>query len=198
MNLPETRPSLLLRVRDADDDEAWEQFSDIYRPVIVRVAMMKGLQAADADDLAQQVLMAVAGAIDRFEPDNGKGKFRTWLKRVTDNAALNALTRGVPDKASGKDGVRAFLEQRPARSGPDSDLLKTEFRRELFTQAAAEIRSEFSDDTWNSFWLTTVQGIAVEVAATQLGRTRGSVYASRSRVMKRLRQVVEDYTESEI
>lgn len=195
MNLPETRQSLLIRVRDHDDGEAWSQFLEIYRPVICRLAAMKGMQQADAEDLAQQVLLSVAQAIDRWEPDDERAKFRTWLRRVTENAILNALVRGVPDKASGDSGVKMFLDQRPAPGGPDSDLLDTEYRREVFLLASRQIRREFSDETWMSFWLTAVEGLDVDAAARELGRTRGSVYTSRCRVMKRLRQKVEQYCE---
>ncbi|MEZ6063919.1 MAG: sigma-70 family RNA polymerase sigma factor [Planctomycetaceae bacterium] len=192
MTEPETRPSLMLRVRDPADHEAWDQFSDLYRPVIRRMAMTKGMQDADAEDLAQQVLLAIAGAIARWEHDPDRATFRTWLHRVTRNAILNAITRGVPDVGSGDEQTHQFLEQRPASSGPDSDLLQIEYRREVFCAAAGEIRHEFSDETWMSFWLTAVEGKDVDDAAAELGRTRGSVYASRSRVMKRLRQKVEE------
>ncbi len=197
MTDPETRPSLMLRVRDPADHEAWDQFSDLYRPVIRRMAMMKGMQDADADDLAQQVLLAIAGAIVRWDHDPDRAKFRTWLKRVTGNAILNAVTRGVPDVGSGAEQIRQFLEQRPADSGSDSDLLQIEYRREVFSKAAEQIRSEFTDDTWLSFWLTAVDSRDVDDVAAELGRTRGSVYASRSRVMKRLRQAVEEITGDE-
>lgn len=193
MNPPETRPSLLLRVRDPTDREAWAEFSEIYRPVICRIAHFKGLQEADAEDLAQQVLFSIANAIERWQPDDSRAKFRTWVRRIAENAILNAITRGVPDKASGNDDVQKFLHECPARGGPDSDLLKTEYRREVFAWAARQIRDEFSDRTWNSFWLTTVEGQEVDAVAEQLGRTRGSVYASRSRVMKRLKQMVEEF-----
>lgn len=193
MTLPDTRPSLILRVRDPGDREAWAEFSNIYRPVICRIARFKGMQAADADDMAQQVLMAISQAIERWSPQSGGPKFRSWLRRIAENAILNAVTRGVPDRGSGDDEIKAFLEQRFAVEGPDSDLLKIEYRREVFHSAAAQIRNEFSDDTWSSFWLTAVDGVQVEVAAQQLGRSRGSVYASRSRVMKRLRQKVEEF-----
>jgi len=191
MNPPETRPSLLLRIRDPANHAAWDEFAAIYRPVICRMAGFRGMQEADAEDLAQQVLMAIAGAIERWEVDPERASFRTWLKRVANNAILNALTRGVPDRASGDDDIRWFLEQRPERDGPELDQLKTEFRRETFLRAARQIRDEFTDETWNSFWLTAVQGMEVEAVAREVGRTRGSVYASRSRVMKRLRQKVE-------
>ena len=195
MNPPETRPSLLLRVRDPADREAWAEFSEIYRPVICRLARLKGLQAADAEDLAQQVLISIANAIERWEPEPGRAKFRTWVRRIVQNAILNALTRGAPDKASGDDNDHLLLQQSPARTGPDSDLLKTEYRREVFVWAARQIRDEFTEGTWNSFWLTAVAGQEVDDVAAQLGRSRGSVYASRSRVMKRLKQMVEEFDE---
>ncbi len=195
MNPPETRHSLLLRVRDPSDDAAWAEFAAIYRPIICRFAVFRGLQETDAEDLAQQVLLAVSGAIKRWTPDPQRAKFRTWLRRIAENAILNALTRGIPDRSSGDDEIKAFLDLRPACSGPDSDFLKMEYRREVFTWAATQIREEFSQGTWKSFWLTAVEGIEVETAALKLGRTRGSVYASRSRVMKRLKQKVEEFDE---
>jgi RNA polymerase sigma factor (sigma-70 family) len=188
---PETRPSLLLRIRNPANHTAWEEFTEIYRPVICRLAGIRGMQEADAEDLAQQVLMSIAGAIGDWEVDPERATFRTWLKRVANNAILNALTRGVPDRGSGGADLRHFLEQHPDSNGPESGLLRTEYRREIFLRAARHIRDEFTDETWNSFWLTAVQGMDVEAAARELGRTRGSVYASRSRVMKRLKQRVE-------
>jgi hypothetical protein len=59
---PETRASLLIRVRDPADQAAWHEFVEIYRPVILRLARQKGMQEADADDVAQQVLVAVGKA----------------------------------------------------------------------------------------------------------------------------------------
>lgn len=158
--------------------------------MIIRTARLKGLQVADAEDLAQQVLLSVAGAIERWQDDPQRARFRTWLHRVATNATLNALQRGVPDRGSGEDQMRDFLEQRPARSDIDSGILKTEYRRELFQQAALRIRGEFSEATWNSFWFTAVEGVDVDTVARELNRTRGSVYASRSRVMKRLREEI--------
>ena len=63
---PETRPSLLVRVRDPADRAAWQEFVEIYRPVILRIARQKGMQAADAEDVAAEVVLAaVAKAIER-------------------------------------------------------------------------------------------------------------------------------------
>ena len=71
---PETRPSLLIRVRDPADQAAWQEFVEIYRPVILRLARQKGMQAADAEDVAQEVLAAVAKAIEQREHDPQAGQ----------------------------------------------------------------------------------------------------------------------------
>ena len=65
--IPETRPSLILRMQDGGDEAAWEEFVAIYRPVIFRMAILKGLQHNDAEDLAQQVLISVSKKIGEWE-----------------------------------------------------------------------------------------------------------------------------------
>ena len=196
MDLPDTRNSLLFEVRDLKNRQAWEEFSAIYRPVIFRLALFKGLQTQDAEDLTQQVLINVARAIDSWEPDPAKAKFRTWLRRVADNAILNALTRQRPDKATGGEVSQSILSEHPTLSD-DSKQLQIEYRRAVFALVAKQIRPEFSDETWAAFWKTTVDEIEIDDVAKELGRTRGSVYASRSRVMKRLRSKVEEYDASD-
>lgn len=196
MNLPTTRPSLLIRIRDSADRDAWFEFVEIYRPVIVRLAVAKGMQQADAEDLCQKVLIAVAEAIERFDPD-GAARFRTWLKRITDNAVLNAITRARPDRASGDEGVQFVLDQQPDRDGPDSALLKTEYRREILHWAAKEIRDEFTETTWKAFWLTAVEARPAEEVGQLLGRNRGSIYAARSRVMRRLIEKIDSFEDNE-
>jgi RNA polymerase sigma-70 factor (ECF subfamily) len=57
---PTTRISLLMRVRDHGDRQAWTDFVTLYRPVSYRFARRRGLQEADAQDLTQSVLTAVA------------------------------------------------------------------------------------------------------------------------------------------
>jgi len=190
---PETRPSLLIRVRDPADRAAWQEFVEIYRPVILRLAQHKGMQAADADDIAQEVLTAVAKAVERWEHDPKRAKFRTWLQRVANNAILDALARAKPDRAAGGSSVQAALTQEESRHGPDSDLLRLEYRREVFRWAARQVRNEFRQDTWDAFWLTAVEGRSVEVVAKELAKDAGAVYAARSRIVRRIRKKAAEY-----
>jgi RNA polymerase sigma-70 factor (ECF subfamily) len=191
---PETRASLLIRLKDRADDVAWSEFTEIYQPVIHRLARRKGLQHADADDLVQQVLSAVARVINSWESDPHRARFRTWLSRVAMNAILNALSRRTADRGTGDSQFQSLLDARPAE-GPDSELVRLEHRREVFRWAARQIQAEFQPAIWDAFWLTAVEGRDVEELAGALNRTAGSIYAARSRVMRRLREKICDWEE---
>ncbi|RPI87582.1 MAG: sigma-70 family RNA polymerase sigma factor, partial [Planctomycetaceae bacterium] len=187
------RVSLLIRLRDRGNREAWQEFVEIYRPVIWRLAVLKGLQDSDAHDLVQQVLMSVARSIDRWKPDPERARFRTWLNRVAENAILSALNRRRPDQGSGDSDVQAILESQASDNDPETGLLRLEYRREVFRWAARQIRREFQDQTWQAFWLSAVDGWEVERVARHLGKNSGSIYAARSRVMRRLQEKIAEY-----
>jgi len=191
--LPETRNSLLLKVRDPADADAWKEFVAIYRPAVYRLARRRGLQDADAEDLAQRVLVSVSTAIQTWEKDESRGTFRAWLLRVARNAIINALTRRPPDAAVGGPGASEELDGRGAEYGAIDDLIEDEHRRAVFRWAATEVRSEFHETTWLAFQLTAVDGLSVEDAAAEIGKSTGSVYAARSRVMRRLKAKVVEF-----
>lgn len=193
---PETRPSLIVRLRNPQDESAWSLFLAIYQPLVIRMARRWGLQEADAEEVAQQVLINVAGAIERWNPDRRLGTFRGWLFRIARNLTINMLLQAKrhPRGGGGSD-VLNWIESQPAPAETVEFLF--EYRRQLFHWAAEQIRQEFQPQTWQAFWQTCVEGIPIPVVAQQLGTTVGSVYVSRSRVLARLREVVQT-NESEV
>jgi RNA polymerase sigma-70 factor (ECF subfamily) len=195
--LPETRNSLLIKVRNPADAVAWDEFATIYRPAIYRLARRRGLQDADAEDLAQRVLVSVSAAIRTWEKDERRGTFWAWLLRIARNAIINALTRKPRDAAVGGIDLSEQVDaQSPAHSAIN-ELIEDEHRRAVFRWAAAEVRSEFHSASWSAFQLTAVDGMSVEDAATTLGKSTGSVYAARSRVMRRLKAKVLEFQDDE-
>ncbi len=183
---PDTRASLLVRVQSPDDHRAWETFVATYRPVIYRMARRRGLQDSDAQDATQDILLRVAKAIDRYEPQAGV-RFRNWLSRVARNAILSSLTRSPPDAGQGGTDAVDWLDDQPQAAATAIAELDWEVLRERFLRAAAVVRNDVNGETWAAFELTVIQEVSCEEAARTLGKSLGTVYAARSRVLKRLR-----------
>src|SRR4051794_17515542 len=114
-DIPPTRVSLLLRLRDPQDGAAWRDFVERYAPVIYGYLHKQGLQDADAADLVQDVLVAVAGAVGRLEYDPAKGSFRNWLFTIVRRRLINwRNAQASRVQASGDSGTQLLLEGRPA------------------------------------------------------------------------------------
>ena len=98
----------------------------------------------------------------------------------------------IPPRGSGDSDLRQWMEERPAPEGELSALFDVEEKRQMFRLVADQIRHEFQDTTWQAFWRTTVEEREVKHVARELGVTAGMVYVARSRVMKRLRDKVQE------
>ena len=189
--MPATRHSLLVRLYDPQDEQAWTEFLEIYEPLIYRLARRRGFQDADAADLSQEIFRSVAAAVERWRLNPDRGPFRAWLFLIARNAMINALKKKQRrPQATGNTQFRLLLESQPA---PDdaAAMVETEYERDLFHWAAEQIRGEFRSSTWQAFWLTGVEGQTPQAAAKSVGLSVGAVYIARSRVMARLKEKIE-------
>jgi len=190
MNPTETRPSLLVRVRDTGDHVAWSQFVDLYAPLIHGYGRKHGLQDADAADLVQEVLQAAAKNLAKFEYDTQKGTFRSWLYRVTRNKFLNWVERKKQlANGSGDTRVCEMLKQHPAE---DERNWETQHKWQLVNWAACRVEHEFQKNTWLAFYQTTLEQQPAAQVAKTLGMSVGAVYIAKSRVLTKIRVVIAE------
>ena len=188
----ETRPSLLIRIRDTDDSTAWNQFIEIYAPLIHRFACKHGLQDADAADLTQEVLRSVARSIAGLDYDPKIGRFRGWLLTVARNKLRNFYSRsGKAPRGSGDTAVKDMLNNHPSPDKSDEQYWEQEYEQRLFEWASDKVKDRFQESTWQAFWLTSVEQLAAKDVADQLGITVGAVYIAKSRVVAKLRETLE-------
>jgi RNA polymerase sigma-70 factor (ECF subfamily) len=188
---PATRASLLVRIRDARDQEAWRQFTEVYAALIYGFARRRGLQDADAADLMQEVLRAVAASAARLDYDPERGSFRSWLYTVTRNKIYTFLARQRRQvRGSGDSAAHERLEETPAQDD-SRDLWDQEYERRVFSWAAEQVRGEFQQATWDAFWRTAVEGQGAREAGAALGMSVGAVYVAKSRVLARLRDEIQ-------
>ena len=193
--IPATRASLLVRLRDPRDAAAWGEFIDLYAPLIYGYACKQGLQDADAADLSQDVLTAVAGAVGRLEYDPARGAFRNWLFTIVRRKLLS-WRRSVRSKPHAGDDtlLRHVWEQWAAPEDMEA-AWETEWERSRFAWACERVRAEVADATWQAFWRTAIEGQPSKQVAADLGLTVAAIYVARSRVLTRLKTVVQSATE---
>src|SRR5215213_5137120 len=134
-DIPSTRPSLLLRLRDPQDGAAWGEFVDLYAPLVYGYARKQGLQDADAADLSQEALIAVAGAVGRLEYDPARGSFRNWLFTVVRRKLANRRRAERARPGEGCSPGEGVLEQCPAPEQEEEAEWDAEFRQRLFAWA---------------------------------------------------------------
>ncbi len=192
MNALETRATLLIRLRDASDQDAWRLFASIYTPLVYRYALKNGLQDADAADVAQETMCNVVRVIRDFEYDPNRGSFRGWLLTMVRNS-LRKRHRQSKHQAlgSGDTQVQSMLQQSPDPSSHSDEAWDREYELWLFHKAAKWIKDEFQSKTWGAFWKTTVDGQEIAEVASELAMSPGAIYIARSRVLARIRSEIE-------
>lgn len=196
-NPPHTRASLLLRLQNRDDEAAWEEFVEIYQPVLYRMARSRGHQDADAREIIQEVMIAVAKHIENFEPNRSTGAFRAWLSTIVRTKAINQLTRHNKLQSVGGTEFSQRLQQQIDPRVSAEHEFELEHRKQLFLWAAEKVQHAVTQATWQAFWLTCVQDQSPASVAKQLSLSIGSIYVARSRVIARMRALIDSQKSTE-
>ena len=111
-----TRSSLLVRIRDGENVQAWSEVVEIYSPVVFGFLRRQGLQDADAADVAQDAFRTVARSIGGFDCDRRQGSFRGWLRAVVRSRLSDFRTaRGRQVAGSGDTRILKVIEEEPSR-----------------------------------------------------------------------------------
>jgi RNA polymerase sigma-70 factor (ECF subfamily) len=180
-----TSISLLQRLRQPAERDAWGRFVQLYTPLLYSWAHRLGLPEADAADLVQEVFTILVQKLPEFRYDPGKG-FRSWLRTILVNKWRDQLRRRAPAAAGAST---AALDALPA---PEEDAFgEVEYRQYLVSRALQLMQAEFSPKTWKACWEHVVAGRPAGEVAAELGIAVGSVYVAKSRIMCRLRQELE-------
>ncbi len=190
-----TNNQLIARLLDPEDQAAWNEFVRIYESAIGQVANKLGLRPADAADATQEVLIHLASAISKWQPDGKPSSFRRWLYRVSRNKMLKLIDKSR-NEAGREAAITRLLAATDAASEPES-MLTIEIRRQVLLVAVRAIRDRFSKKSWQAFWLTYIDGVDKNEAADRLNMSVGAVYIARSRILNKLQAEVENLMDYE-
>lgn len=186
---PPTRPSLLVRIRDFDDKQAWSEFVDVYAPLVHAYLRKRGVQDADAADLTQDVMQTVARQANAFSYDPKQGSFRGWLLTITLNRLRDFANRDARRaKATGKTTMRQVLHELPQREA--EELWNEQHQMRLFQWAAEKAKVDFRETTWLAFWKNAVEHQPAKDVASELNISVGAVHIAKSRGLARIREIL--------
>jgi RNA polymerase sigma-70 factor (ECF subfamily) len=204
-----TRPSLLARLKDWSHQTAWREFDQDYRPLIRNVARKAGLNDAEADEVTQETLIAVAKNIGEFEHAGNRGSFRAWLCqqarwRIADQFRLRRKAAPLPPPslpAVATDGIEDDLSPNLAYSTREASQVvvvdrefeqvwEAEWERYVYDAAIARVRRLAGARQFQLFDLHVLQGLPVRAAAQVAGASSAAVFMAKSRISRLVRREV--------
>lgn len=187
MGAETTQPSLIVRVRNPEDQSAWREFDRKYRDLISRYARARGLQSADAEDVRQVVMTNLAKGLRGFEYDPKKGRFRSYLGIVVRNAISQHFRRpGVAARAL--DTAVLATTEAPEAGGTDK-LWEQEWVRHHYRLAMATIRETFEPRSVDMFD-RLLAGDSVDGVAADFDATHQAVHKVKQRIRDRLKELI--------
>ncbi len=187
---PLTRSSLILQLQCERDEQAWQEFIEVYESFLTRLVIRRGVPLTHVPDVTNQVLATIARSITTWKSDHRDASFRRWVSRVARNVVIKYMSRERRQTiAVGGTDALEMLANCPAE--PDS-LLAKQYEHELIVWAAEQVQNEFIPTSWQAFWQTMIESRPVAEVALSLSISPGSIYMSRGRIMKRIRDKVNE------
>jgi RNA polymerase sigma-70 factor (ECF subfamily) len=178
-----TRASLLVRIKDPDDSSAWTEFDAIYRPLLDRYARARGLTHADAEDVVQHCMSAIARHIEGFEYDPSTGRFKGWLKTLVNNRVTDLFR-----KKSHIEGYSAALHRSQNREPQPDAVFEQMWIEQHLKRALKLVRQEVEERSFRAYQLYVLELRPAEKVCRQLGLNRNQLYSIRWRINRKIRE----------
>jgi RNA polymerase sigma-70 factor (ECF subfamily) len=193
----DTSLSLLARLCRSPESETWNRLVELYEPLLRSWLRQYDLQASDADDLIQEVLLAVSKDLAKFDHGGKAGAFRGWLKGILINR-LRTFWRARDRRPHAPAGpqIEFHLAQLEDPASELSRIWSRQHDQYLARQLLALAQPHFDAKTWRAFQRVALEGSRADVVAQELGMTVNAVFIAKSRVLGRLRREAEGLIES--
>ena len=181
-----THLTFLLRLRDRADKLSWYEFHGRYGQLLYRYARARGASHDDAEDIVQEVEMYLFKALDGFEYDAGKGRFRAYLRA----AVVHAMARRASKQAREPLGLDPqTFDHLTSQTDADADQRwEREWQLHRLRWAMRSVAQTFEPATLKAFEMHVLAGRPVTETAEALGLSKASVYQAKSRILKCLRE----------
>ena len=193
----ETSLSLLERLRHSPEDESWTRLAGLYTPLIRAWLRRYDVQDSDANDLVQEVLLAVSKDLSKFDHGGHPGAFRGWLRAILVNRLRNFWrSRDRQPQARGDSGIDEKLAQLDDPASELSQVWNRQHDQYVLRQLLALAEPQFAPITWKAFCRVALEGAKPDAVAQELEISLNAVFIAKSRVLSKLRQESHGLVES--
>jgi RNA polymerase sigma factor (sigma-70 family) len=177
-----TRPSLLLRIKNPRDTEAWAQFQDLYAPLLYRYARAHGLNHEDAEDVRATCYETVVRQIAEFDYQKEKGGFKAWLRTLVSRRVIDLRRKHRELAADSQE-----LAEVPAREPALDELWEAQWREQRLCYCVEQVAQEVPEITFQAFQFLVRDQCSVQDVCDRLGLTPNQVYKAKARVLELVR-----------
>ena len=185
----ETSLSLLNRLQRSSDSEGWDRLVELYAPLLKRWLGRYDIQDSDADDLVQEVLLAVFKDVGSFEHNGRSGAFRSWLRTIMVHRVRDFWrARGRRPEARGDSDIQRRLNDLEDPTSNLSALWNRQHDQHVAQRLLLLTESQFAPKTWQAFCRVTLEGDRADEVAADLGLSLNAVFIAKFRVLSQLRQ----------
>lgn len=184
-----TRATLIQRLKNWQDQASWQDFFDIYSPLIYGVARKRGLTISEAEDVVQETLIAVAKHMPSFKYDPAMGSFKAWLLNMTRWRIADHIRAHRPPAAWQQSPEEASLGYAIMAGAADHtipDLEKLwdeEWNKTLLDAATAKARRGVDPKQYQIFDFYVNKEWPPERVAKAFGISPGQVYQAKHRMI---------------
>ena len=180
-----TRPTLLERVKNRDDNKSWQEFSDIYSKLIFGFAMKAGLNETEAQEVVQETLISAAKNLPEFHYDPKVCSFKTYLLNLSNWRVIDQIDKRLPGerfKAS-QDDRTSTVERVPDPAGIELEQIwDREWHTTLLAAACERVKRQVDSKQWQIFDLYVLKEWHPREVASSLGISVARVYLAKHRV----------------
>lgn len=180
-----TRASLLIRIKNRDDTQAWSEFHDLYAPLLYRYARARGLSHEDAEDVRAKCYEGISKQIEDFDYAKQKGGFKAWLRTMADRRVIDHFRKRRDANLDTQE-----LAETPDRDQDAEAIWANQWRQQHLRYCIDQARLQVSEQVYEAFRMLMDEEASVQQVSERLEITPNQVYKAKAKVLNEVRIIM--------
>jgi RNA polymerase sigma factor (sigma-70 family) len=191
-----TRRSLLSRLKDWEQKDAWREFFNTYWRLIYDVARKAGLDDQHAQDAVQETMISVSAEMPGFRYDPKLGSFKSWLRtltrrRIADQLRKRYARRELDHVDAAMTQIQEEIESTRDTTPALDAVWDEQWRTHMMDAALTRVKRSVKASHYQLFELTVLKACPLAEVAKSLGISLPMAYVIRHRIGRQLKKEID-------